>query len=716
MRWDMLGWVPYYYSRQWSRPMSRSCACWLAACGLLAAVGCFCGDGSFGRSQGTSAGQGSAGSDRYGDPLPAGALTRLGTTRFRHWKGDIAVFYALGGKALVSYGGYPAGARVWDPDSGKGLREFRTAEGMVPGVLFAAPGFPVAVGGSSGSKCLVAIGGSMDLANHKVVQEIAQWDVATGTKARTLGKVALGFGQGGEACLALGRDGRTVAAAGWGDHWLTLWDAETGRQLPAPREGSQRISALGFTFDGQTLALAEGGTVRFWDLARQREGEPLATGFPRLGSLCFSPDGRRLVVRVAQGILQSPLPDWPAFAAWDLTTGRRLPPFADQPRGAGALALSPDGKRLAWGSPRQRVRVWDVDTGAKLATLEGAAPVVSLDFAPDGRRLAAGDQLGAVHVWDVGSGKELSQPAGHRGEITAVAVSPDGSRAATGGRDQVTRVWSLPDGKEVLRAPAPPADVPQFPVAALGFSPDGRALVEVTHGYRQLRVADGETLRAFTWEAAVRSSHDSTLSADGKYLMTFARSVQPASPLEVRATDSGALVRRGDFPAGGLSGLALSADGKTVALGTRSPGQPAGFLLWDVATGKVARQWLAVDPITDLVALSPNGKLLASAGNGIQIWDVATGRPLGRLEGKAAINVMALTFSPDGEALAAGSLEGLVGLWRVKTGTALAEFAGHRGGVTCLGFDGRGLILVSGGEDSTALVWDVTRFASPASK
>src|SRR5436190_6188698 len=56
--------------------------------------------------------------DQSGDPLPAGARTRVGTLRFQHGREVSALAYASGGKELVSLGGDRA-VSVWDAASGR---------------------------------------------------------------------------------------------------------------------------------------------------------------------------------------------------------------------------------------------------------------------------------------------------------------------------------------------------------------------------------------------------------------------------------------------------------------------------------------------------------------------------------------------------------------------------------------------------------------------
>jgi hypothetical protein len=73
-----------------------------------------------------------------------------------------------------------------------------------------------------------------------------------------------------------------------------------------------------------------------------------------------------------------------------------------------------------------------------------------------------------------------------------------------------------------------------------------------------------------------------------------------------------------------------------------------------------------------------------------------------------------MAFSPDGKSLAwAGWREGTVYLGEIATGEVRKRFSGHRGRVVSLAFSPDGQTLISGSEDTTALVWDLTGPSEP---
>src|SRR5262249_40455352 len=95
---------------------------------------------------------------------------------------------------------------------------------------------------------------------------------------------------------------------------------------------------------------------------------------------------------------------------------------------------------------------------------------------------------------------------------------------------------------------------------------------------------------------------------------------------------------------------------------------------------------------------------VASAGDGIRLWDPATGKLARTIEARG---VTCLAVSPDGKMLASGGRDRVVRLWDVESGKALAELKGHKNGLCGLTFSPAGKLLASGDVQATVRVWDV---------
>jgi WD domain, G-beta repeat/CHAT domain len=106
-----------------------------------------------------------------------------------------------------------------------------------------------------------------------------------------------------------------------------------------------------------------------------------------------------------------------------------------------------DGRRLVSGASDRTLRVWDLETGRVVATLQGhAGRVKACAVTPDGRRLVSGSDDHTLKVWDLESGRPVATLQGHPGGAIACAVAPDGRRLVSGSADRTLKVWDLESG------------------------------------------------------------------------------------------------------------------------------------------------------------------------------------------------------------------------------------------------------------------------------
>src|SRR5262249_14832128 len=133
-----------------------------------------------------------------------------------------------------------------------------------------------------------------------------------------------------------------------------------------------------------------------------------------------------------------------------------------------ALAISPDGKRLAVGGKSDVVDVWSLPSLEKIAQFSGVVDTRALAFSHDGATLALGGRESAIRLWNVATDKLIDQiESGHR-YLMALAYAPDGrTLAAAGGKG--IELWDV-GAKSRVTTLTSQTDVTQ----SLQFSADGR--------------------------------------------------------------------------------------------------------------------------------------------------------------------------------------------------------------------------------------------------
>jgi WD40 repeat protein/serine/threonine protein kinase len=283
------------------------------------------------------------------------------------------------------------------------------------------------------------------------------WDAAGGAELHCPG------GHVGEvASMALSPDGRRLATGGK-DRTVRLWELESRKPLGTFEGHTDAAWALAFSPDGRLLASGDGpgdptknpnnaaGEVRIWDLTDRRGGDgtpPMhrLLGHPRrIVALAFSPDGQRLVSVGEAGSVK----------VWDVARGQELSSGKFALERVGRTAFSPDGRLIACGGGNA-VRLWDLSAGREVTRdgqrlaltvedkLRRGTTVGALAFSPDGRRLAALG-LGMIKIWDTGTFQELYTitPVAPTGDL---AFSPDGGWLLAAGGHQVKESLSTPTG------------------------------------------------------------------------------------------------------------------------------------------------------------------------------------------------------------------------------------------------------------------------------
>jgi RNA polymerase sigma factor (sigma-70 family) len=379
--------------------------------------------------------------DPSGDPLPSGALARLGTVRWRHGGPVIFAAYSLDNRELLTVGkdGF---VRVWEAATGKEIKHYGTGE----------------VG---------ALSHAAITADRKLL--------ATCTKERTI------------TLWDVGRAERLTS-------WKHDPPAEVIGYHSEFRHGPPRkvyrypsVDELLFSPDGKSLLLRDGGAALYlYDAtsgkeprkfvpAESREQGRIVTHWVKSKSVAFSPDGKTLYFGTPAHVGDARTN---VFWRFDVASGKELeaiqgpPGLRDSP-----LALAPDGKTWAWDDFGSPMRIWNMETRERIHDLPRQCHCTDLVFSADGKQLLAASCGGpGVRVLDVASGKEVGQ-FGRYGAIhgtlvvSNLAISADGKTVAVGNDYNTVQQWDLSTGKELTAGPGH-----QGPVTTVGLSADGKTV------------------------------------------------------------------------------------------------------------------------------------------------------------------------------------------------------------------------------------------------
>ena len=325
----------------------------------------------------------------------------------------------------------------------------------------------------------------------------------------------------------------------------------------------------------------------------------------RVAALAISPDGNRL----------ASLSNDNTFEVWEMQTGKEIFRHAvEVDPNYNAIAFSPNGRWLVT-SAGQGVRVWNTSNDSKWSIAQElivpGSPIFSIVFSPDSGFLAIANHGPKLQVYQTENWQPLTFPEEKdaQGDVRAVAFSGDNHYLFTGSRESLC-VWkiALPHSPELIQKE-------NHQGMSMALRPDGKRLI--THSSKGALES---------WEV--------DFSGDTHVPLKFDREEK----LEVGGT---------------MLSISYSPDGKNFVTAPRRGGGYVGKLWRDLNASEVESVLIPLKTATTV--FSPDGRWLFAGGMDGEItkWVVKSEPETRRLSHQESVNSIA--FSPDGKWLATAS-------------------------------------------------------------
>jgi WD40 repeat protein len=492
-------------------------------------------------------------------------------------------------------------------------------------------------------------------------------DFETGQCIRTLTG-----NNGSTICYAaFGRDSEKLVSLS-DDGILRVWELETVSCVQTLKSSSPQIMTVGFTPDGTKLLTGQADfaftpdserlitasynhRLELWDLEIE---QLINTVWFDADSFYDESDGQSIQVKDRWAV-----PVWDVQSFRTVSADETVEPLMfleGHTRRVNLLVLSTDAKKLITGSWDKTIRVWDLQSGECLRTLEGHSNRISaLQMTPDQRHpRIAGSVDKTLKLWDLATGQCVTTFYGHGGSVDTIALASSGKQVVSASEDATVKVWDLNKRSPDLQRNAHPTRV-----STLAVTPDGKKVISGS-SWGDLKAWDFESHEClYTLQAHSDEINAIVVTPDSKTIVTGSSD----KLLKVWDRESGECRASLVGHDGDIHAIAVSSDGKQIVSGS----QDGTLRVWTLENAEgisvLERHGLGVSS----VSISSDNRWIVSASKDgtLRIWDFNTGRCIATLKGHNDIAVAMLASG--GRKIISRSTDNLVKIWDAETGSCL---------------------------------------------
>jgi WD40 repeat protein/tRNA A-37 threonylcarbamoyl transferase component Bud32 len=579
-------------------------------------------------------------------------------------------------------------AQLWDPVARKPLGAPLAHPGKVFSAEFSPDGKLVLTGGSDGSARLWRV--PTGEAVGEPFRHRADVPEAPGRQTRI-------------AALAFSPDGRNLVTASQVVDLTTkryvggaarLWRVATGEALTPVLAHPGPLKTVAFSPDGRRV-LTGGffantpksfrGVARLWDTATGAALSPPLEHDGPVWTVAFSRNGRVVLTGGEEGNARF----------WLTATGERLA-SCNAPGNARSIAVSPNGSSALVGhtyTPAQ-AQLWEVPPGSGEMLLPGHDKAIqALQFSSDGKFLASASDDGVIRLWHASTGLPCGAPLTQSGGPRPLLFSPNSKFLLTAAEPKSVQLWNIAADRR-----HGPALLHRAHVVAARFSPDSRSLLTVDSAGRVSRW-NTETVEA-SGPVVELGTARSIMAFDGNTAV-----LASAQGTDVQLWDASSGQKCGTplVHPQAVKSLVPSPNAKLLAVST----EDGVVYLWNVAQRRIHGKPLAHQVEVAGMVFSPDGKRLLtwSNDNNLRFWNVESANQVG-MPIHHPVAIIDAQFSGDGGSIIVATGDGVC-VWDMATGKRLGPTHRQREPLTQIAVHPSGTGYATARADRFVRVFDI---------